>query len=110
MIYAILNKKSTCLYKPANLLHAVFFLKYPRTIKEKYAVKLLELNMMLEMKLCSLTQTSSCSGGHFNPAVSVSVYLIGGLKVVLLIPYIMAQLCGGVIGAGLAKVSQILLV
>ncbi|XP_026997466.2 aquaporin-8-like [Tachysurus fulvidraco] len=43
------------------------------------------------------------SGGHFNPAVSVSVYLIGGLNVILLIPYIMAQLCGGLIGAGLAK-------
>ncbi|XP_053467625.1 aquaporin-8-like [Ictalurus furcatus] len=43
------------------------------------------------------------SGGHFNPAVSVSVYLIGGLNVILLIPYILAQLCGGLIGAGLAK-------
>lgn len=38
----------------------------------------------------------------------MSVYLIGGLNVILLIPYIMAQLCGGLIGAGLAKVSQIL--
>lgn len=61
------------------------------------------------MKLHALTQCSSCSGGHFNPAVSVSVYLIGGLNVILLIPYVMAQLCGGLIGAGLAKVSQILL-
>ncbi|KAI5097407.1 aquaporin-8-like [Silurus meridionalis] len=43
------------------------------------------------------------SGGHFNPAVSVSVYLIGGLNIILLIPYILAQLCGGLIGAGLAK-------
>ncbi|XP_012673204.1 aquaporin-8-like [Clupea harengus] len=44
------------------------------------------------------------SGGHFNPAVSVSVCLIGGLKVVLLLPYIISQLCGGMIGAALAKV------
>ncbi|KAL7850611.1 hypothetical protein SRHO_G00199600 [Serrasalmus rhombeus] len=44
------------------------------------------------------------SGGHFNPAVSVSVCLIGGLNVILLLPYITAQLCGGLIGASLAKV------
>ncbi|KAL2078160.1 hypothetical protein ACEWY4_025845 [Coilia grayii] len=43
------------------------------------------------------------SGGHFNPAVSVSVYLVGGLELVLLAPYIIAQICGGMIGAGLAK-------
>ncbi|KAG9264317.1 aquaporin-8-like [Astyanax mexicanus] len=43
------------------------------------------------------------SGGHFNPAVSVSVCLSGGLNVIMLVPYIGAQLCGGVIGAGLAK-------
>uniref|UniRef100_A0A4W5QNG7 Aquaporin-4 n=1 Tax=Hucho hucho TaxID=62062 RepID=A0A4W5QNG7_9TELE len=44
------------------------------------------------------------SGGHFNPAVSVSVFLIGGLNIILLVPYILAQICGGMIGAGLAKV------
>ncbi|XP_041938827.1 aquaporin-8a.1 [Alosa sapidissima] len=43
------------------------------------------------------------SGGHFNPAVSVSVYLVGGLEVILLAPYIIVQLCGGMIGAALAK-------
>ncbi|KAI4896795.1 hypothetical protein NFI96_026703 [Prochilodus magdalenae] len=44
------------------------------------------------------------SGGHFNPAVSVSVCLVGGLNVFLLVPYVTAQLCGGLIGAGLAKI------
>ncbi|XP_054499885.2 aquaporin-8 [Agelaius phoeniceus] len=43
------------------------------------------------------------SGGHFNPAVSLAVWLLGGLHVSLLIPYWLCQLCGGVIGAGLAK-------
>ncbi|XP_061079299.1 aquaporin-8-like [Conger conger] len=43
------------------------------------------------------------SGGHFNPAVSLSVCFIGGLNLALLVPYILAQLCGGMIGAGLAK-------
>ncbi|XP_064317289.1 aquaporin-8 [Phalacrocorax carbo] len=43
------------------------------------------------------------SGGHFNPAVSLGVYLIGGLNTVMIIPYWVSQLCGGMIGAGLAK-------
>ncbi|KAK2866312.1 hypothetical protein Q7C36_002368 [Tachysurus vachellii] len=43
------------------------------------------------------------SGGHFNPAVTVCVYLVGGMKLVLLVPYILVQLFGGMIGAGLAK-------
>ncbi|XP_038007585.1 aquaporin-8 [Motacilla alba alba] len=43
------------------------------------------------------------SGGHFNPAVSLAVWLLGGLPTTLLIPYWLCQLCGGVIGAGLAK-------
>uniref|UniRef100_A0A8D0H2R1 Aquaporin 8 n=1 Tax=Sphenodon punctatus TaxID=8508 RepID=A0A8D0H2R1_SPHPU len=45
-----------------------------------------------------------CSGGHFNPAVSLGAWLIGGLNLVLVIPYWISQLCGGLIGATLAKV------
>ncbi|XP_027715512.1 aquaporin-8 isoform X2 [Vombatus ursinus] len=43
------------------------------------------------------------SGGHFNPAVSLAVMLIGGLNYMMLIPYCVSQLCGGIIGAALAK-------
>ncbi|XP_029821114.1 aquaporin-8, partial [Manacus vitellinus] len=43
------------------------------------------------------------SGGHFNPAVSLGVWLVGGLNMTMLIPYWLSQLCGGVIGAGLVK-------
>uniref|UniRef100_A0A667X2F5 Aquaporin 8a, tandem duplicate 1 n=1 Tax=Myripristis murdjan TaxID=586833 RepID=A0A667X2F5_9TELE len=46
------------------------------------------------------------SGGHFNPAVSLSVYLCGGMPLTLLGPYILAQMSGGMIGAGLAKVRR----
>ncbi|KAJ8283993.1 hypothetical protein COCON_G00028430 [Conger conger] len=49
-----------------------------------------------------ITLFGEISGGHFNPAVSLSVFLTGGLRVVLLLPYILAQLLGGLIGAGLA--------
>lgn len=46
----------------------------------------------------------SSSGGHFNPAVSVCVYLIGGMEFILLVPYMISQMLGGVIAASLAKV------
>ncbi|KYO41090.1 aquaporin-8 isoform B [Alligator mississippiensis] len=47
--------------------------------------------------------SSERSGGHFNPAVSLAAWLIGGLNIVLLLPYWVAQMCGGAIGAALAK-------
>ncbi|XP_045925252.1 aquaporin-8-like [Micropterus dolomieu] len=43
------------------------------------------------------------SGGHFNPAVSLSVYLCGGMELLLLLPYVLAQMLGGITGAFLAK-------
>lgn len=50
--------------------------------------------------------TPVSSGGHLNPAVSLGVVLSGGMHIVRLIPYWIAQLCGGLVGAGLAKVSN----
>lgn len=47
-----------------------------------------------------------CSGGHFNPAVSLAATLVGGLNAVLLIPYWVSQVLGGLIGATLAKVGE----
>lgn len=47
------------------------------------------------------------SGGHFNPAVSLTVYLCGGIKLLLGVAYILAQVLGGMIGAGLAKVRSV---
>ncbi|XP_021510746.1 aquaporin-8 [Meriones unguiculatus] len=43
------------------------------------------------------------SGGHFNPAVSLAATLVGGLNAMLLIPYWVSQVLGGLIGAALAK-------
>src|SRR5688572_24983723 len=40
------------------------------------------------------------SGGHFNPAVSVGLWAGGRFPAALLMPYIVAQLVGGVCGAG----------
>ncbi|KAM6963758.1 aquaporin-8-like [Tautogolabrus adspersus] len=43
------------------------------------------------------------SGGHFNPAVSLMAFLCGGMELPLLVPYIVAQMVGGMAGAGLTK-------
>ncbi|XP_030339138.1 aquaporin-8 [Strigops habroptila] len=43
------------------------------------------------------------SGGHLNPAVSLGMWLVGGLNITMLIPYWVSQLFGAAIGAGLAK-------
>ncbi|XP_053131678.1 aquaporin-8 [Hemicordylus capensis] len=43
------------------------------------------------------------SGGHFNPAVTLGAWLVGGLNMAMVLPYWAAQLCGGLVGAGLAK-------
>ncbi|KAL6095307.1 aqp8 [Pungitius sinensis] len=43
------------------------------------------------------------SGGHLNPAVSLCVYLCGGAELTLLLPYVLTQLAGAVVGAGLTK-------
>jgi aquaporin Z len=40
------------------------------------------------------------SGGHFNPAVSVGLWAGGRLPSGLLLPYVVAQVVGGVAGAG----------
>jgi aquaporin Z len=40
------------------------------------------------------------SGGHFNPAVSVGLCIGGRFPASLLLPYIVAQVVGGILGAG----------
>ncbi|KAG7506445.1 aquaporin-8-like [Solea senegalensis] len=52
-----------------------------------------------------ITVFGQISGGHLNPVVSLSVYLCGGMKLVLLLPYVTAQVLGAMIGAGLVKVA-----
>lgn len=50
-----------------------------------------------------ITVLGQISGGHFNPAVSLSVYLCGGMELVLLLPYVLSQMIGGMTGAALTK-------
>jgi aquaporin Z len=40
------------------------------------------------------------SGGHFNPAVSIGLWAGGRFPAGLLLPYIVAQVVGGIVGAG----------
>lgn len=39
------------------------------------------------------------SGGHFNPAVTISIFATGNIKLVRAVVYIVAQLLGGIAGA-----------
>ncbi|XP_053552843.1 aquaporin-8-like [Bombina bombina] len=43
------------------------------------------------------------SGGHFNPAITLAVAISGGMNPILLLPYWVVQLSGGMLGALLAK-------
>ncbi len=43
------------------------------------------------------------SGGHFNPAVSIVIAALGGMRRSLLLPYVVAQLSGAVLGAWLSN-------
>ncbi|XP_042720554.1 aquaporin-8 [Lagopus leucura] len=43
------------------------------------------------------------SGTHINPVVSLAIWLIGKMEHIMVIPYIIAQLCGGILGAALTK-------
>lgn len=46
------------------------------------------------------------SGGHFNPAVTAGVAVVGGVNLRLVIPYWVSQLVGGMLGALLARVRS----
>ncbi|XP_069012105.1 aquaporin-8-like [Embiotoca jacksoni] len=43
------------------------------------------------------------SGSHFNPPFTLAIYLCGGMELMMVGPYIVSQLIGGVLGAGMAK-------
>ncbi|KAG5262521.1 hypothetical protein AALO_G00276020 [Alosa alosa] len=43
------------------------------------------------------------SGSHFNPPFTIAIYLCGGMQLTMVIPYLVSQLIGGVLGAGMSK-------
>ena len=50
-----------------------------------------------------ITAFGSISGAHFNPAVTFSDALLGGIAWSEVPPYILAQIAGAIIGAGIAN-------
>lgn len=46
------------------------------------------------------------SGSHFNPPFTLAIYLCGGMELMMVGPYLVSQLIGGVLGAGMAKVTH----
>ena len=53
------------------------------------------------------TESISFSGAHISPAVTLGVTLAGGLKPVMAIPYVLSQLVGAIIGAGIVRVCHL---
>ncbi|KAJ7989709.1 hypothetical protein DPEC_G00307340 [Dallia pectoralis] len=44
------------------------------------------------------------SGSHFNPPFTMAIYLCGGIELYMVVPYLVSQLIGGVLGAAMSKV------
>ena len=47
------------------------------------------------------------SGGHLNPAVTLAMTIVRAIPVILAPFYVIAQLLGAIIGAGLARVRVV---
>lgn len=47
----------------------------------------------------------SCA--HFNPAVTIALYISGEFSAVMIVPYIVVQCLGSVLGAAMAQVNDI---
>lgn len=58
---------------------------------------------MAESCISSLWLSFS-SGSHFNPPFTIAIYLCGGMEMMMVAPYIVSQMIGGVLGAGMSKV------
>ncbi|XP_061080510.1 aquaporin-8-like [Conger conger] len=43
------------------------------------------------------------SGSHFNPPFTIAIYLCGGMELSLVVPYVISQLIGGLLGAAMSK-------
>lgn len=46
------------------------------------------------------------SGSHFNPPFTLAVYLCGQIRLNMVVPYLVSQLLGGLLGAAMAKVRS----
>ncbi|XP_010872560.2 aquaporin-8b isoform X2 [Esox lucius] len=43
------------------------------------------------------------SGSHFNPPFTMAIYLCGGMKLNMVVPYLISQVVGGILGASMSK-------
>ncbi|XP_036398338.1 aquaporin-8a.2 [Megalops cyprinoides] len=43
------------------------------------------------------------SGSHFNPPFTIAIYLCGGMQLTMVVPYLVSQLIGGLLGAAMSK-------
>ena len=57
------------------------------------------------MSITSCRSSSQYSGGHLNPAVTLGVFLAGGINVLAAVCYFFAQMIGGLAGAACVLVT-----
>ncbi|XP_028845319.1 aquaporin-8a.2 [Denticeps clupeoides] len=43
------------------------------------------------------------SGSHFNPPFTIAIYLCGGMRLAMVVPYLISQVIGGLLGAAMSK-------
>ncbi|KAL2078161.1 hypothetical protein ACEWY4_025846 [Coilia grayii] len=43
------------------------------------------------------------SGSHFNPPFTIAIYLCGGMQLTMVGPYLVSQMIGGLLGAGMSR-------
>lgn len=46
------------------------------------------------------------SGGHFNPAVTIGIFIAGCIQIKKALLYILMQLIGGIMAAGIFRVNK----
>lgn len=67
----------------------------------EFSVRVVLISLSVGFGLIGLIYTlGDVSGGHFNPAVTIGAWAAGKFPVREVIPYILAQVAGGVLGMG----------
>ena len=81
-----------------------FLVEFLGTVFFLYVIKAVGNPLAIGAALCvAIMLGGKISGGHFNPAVSIMMAAAGKLPQSDLMPYVLAQVAGGMVALELAK-------